>query len=74
MDCPGGNEWTPEATRQLVRMRADCVLLVYDVNDVRTYDSLRIWYEECVRRLDYQPKVFIVGNKCDEVSPFNRVD
>jgi small GTP-binding protein len=46
-------------------------ILMYDISNYKTFESLKYWYEEICKMYDlddtesYQPSVFVIGNKND---------
>lgn len=44
---------------------ADGVLIVFDITDRQSFDSLKSWHEECMRFCKKDSKIIIIGNKLD---------
>ncbi|XP_075246320.1 uncharacterized protein LOC142339884 isoform X1 [Convolutriloba macropyga] len=68
-DMPGQDR-TPTLNAQLVR-DSQVVILVFDLSDKESFDSLREWKNALNSRLDGVP-VFLMGNKLDLI-PNQRV-
>lgn len=47
---------------------AHAVVLVYDVTNAASFDSLKKWVEECNKNCLYDVPRILVGNKCDGVA------
>ena len=47
--------------------KADGVIVVYDITNHRSYESVRGWLQDVIRYADPNTVITLVGNKCDDL-------
>lgn len=52
----------------------NCVLLVFDINDVQSFTSLKYFMERIKKHCNENTAIFLIGNKCDLENKINRTD
>ncbi|KAK5643927.1 hypothetical protein RI129_007772 [Pyrocoelia pectoralis] len=64
-DTAGSERFRHSMVPQYYR-KAQAVVLVYDVTNRASFDSLVYWLDECDRKCSTNVAKILVGNKCDE--------